>query len=60
MVSGRKIIKAEATNQETKDKVIVGEAEVDHPVSAYMFTCQAKEVTSKVSYADEFVPTPRL
>ncbi|RPB05353.1 hypothetical protein L873DRAFT_1785580 [Choiromyces venosus 120613-1] len=40
MVSGRKIIKVEATNKETQERVLVGEAEVEQPVSAYIFTGQ--------------------
>jgi len=37
MASGRKFIKAEATNKETQEKMVVGEAEVEHPVSAYVY-----------------------
>jgi len=37
MASGRKIIKAEATNKETQEKVIVGVADVEHPLSAYVY-----------------------
>ena len=40
MVSGRKIIKVEATNKETQEKALVGEAEVEQPGSAYIFTGQ--------------------
>ena len=43
MVSGRKIIKVEATNKETQEKVLVGEAEVEQPVSAYIFTGQGSQ-----------------
>jgi len=48
IVSGRKFIKVEATNKATQEKVVVEEAEVQHPVSAYMFTYKAKEARSKV------------
>ena len=43
MVSGRKIIKVEASNKETEDKVLVGEAEVEQPNSAYVFTGQGSQ-----------------
>lgn len=43
MVSGRKIIKVEASNKETEDKVLVGEAEVEQPVSSYVFTGQGSQ-----------------
>ncbi|RPB00290.1 hypothetical protein L873DRAFT_1900896 [Choiromyces venosus 120613-1] len=43
MVSDRKIIKVEATNKETQEKVLVGEAEVEQPVSAYIFTGQGSQ-----------------
>jgi len=43
MVSGRKIIKVEASNKETEDKVMLGEAEVEQPVSAYVFTGQGSQ-----------------
>ena len=43
MVSGRKIIKVEATKKETQEKVLVGEAEVEQPVSAYIFTGQGSQ-----------------
>ena len=43
MVSGRKIIKVETTNSETEEKVLVGEAEVEQPVSAYVFTGQGSQ-----------------
>lgn len=43
MVSGRKIIKIEASNKETEDKVLLGEAEVEQPVSAYVFTGQGSQ-----------------
>ncbi|MCJ1317053.1 beta subunit of fatty acid synthetase [Xylographa vitiligo] len=43
MVSGRKIIKVEASNKETEDKVLIGEAEVEQPVSAYVFTGQGSQ-----------------
>ena len=43
MVSGRKIIKVEASNKETEEKVLVGEAEVEQPVSSYVFTGQGSQ-----------------
>jgi fatty acid synthase subunit beta len=43
MVAGRKIIKVEASNKETEDKVLIGEAEVEQPVSAYVFTGQGSQ-----------------
>ena len=43
MISGRKIIKVEAENKETEDKVLIGEAEVEQPVSSYVFTGQGSQ-----------------
>ncbi|OAX82726.1 hypothetical protein ACJ72_02921 [Emergomyces africanus] len=43
MVAGRKIIKVEASNQATEEKVLLGEAEVEQPVSAYVFTGQGSQ-----------------
>lgn len=43
MVAGRKIIKVEASNQATEDKVLLGEAEVEQPVTAYVFTGQGSQ-----------------
>ncbi|KAI9845529.1 MAG: beta subunit of fatty acid synthetase, partial [Pleopsidium flavum] len=43
MVSGRKIIKVEASNKESEEKVLLGEAEVEQPVSAYVFTGQGSQ-----------------
>ncbi|CAG9939103.1 unnamed protein product [Clonostachys rosea f. rosea IK726] len=43
MVSGRKIIKVEASNKETEEKVLLGEAEVEQPVTAYVFTGQGSQ-----------------
>ena len=43
MVSGRKIIKVEASNKDTEAKVLTGEAEVEQPVSAYVFTGQGSQ-----------------
>ena len=43
MVAGRKIIKVEASNKETEEKVLVAEAEVEQPVSAYVFTGQGSQ-----------------
>jgi len=43
MVAGRKIIKVEVSNRETEDKVLLGEAEVEQPVTAYVFTGQGSQ-----------------
>lgn len=43
MVSGRKIIKVEGSNKETEEKVLLGEAEVEQPVTAYVFTGQGSQ-----------------
>ncbi|KAF1987054.1 beta subunit of fatty acid synthase [Aulographum hederae CBS 113979] len=43
MVSGRKIIKIEASNKETEEKVLLGEAEVEQPTSSYVFTGQGSQ-----------------
>lgn len=43
MVAGRKIIKVEASNAETEEKVLLGEAEVEQPVTAYVFTGQGSQ-----------------
>ncbi|CAJ2512314.1 Uu.00g053290.m01.CDS01 [Anthostomella pinea] len=43
MVGGRKIIKVEASNKETEDKVLLGEAEVEQPITAYIFTGQGSQ-----------------
>ncbi|GAM91484.1 hypothetical protein ANO11243_095350 [Dothideomycetidae sp. 11243] len=43
MVAGCKMIKVEASNKETEDKVLIGEAEVEQPVSAYVFTGQGSQ-----------------
>jgi fatty acid synthase subunit beta len=43
MVAGRKIIKVEAVNKETDDKVLLGEAEIEQPVTAYVFTGQGSQ-----------------
>jgi fatty acid synthase subunit beta len=43
MVAGRKIIKVEASNKETEEKVLTGEAEVEQPVSSYVFTGQGSQ-----------------
>ena len=40
MVSGRKTIRVETINPETEEKALFGEAEVEQPVSAYVFTGQ--------------------
>ncbi|KOS21665.1 Fatty acid synthase subunit beta [Escovopsis weberi] len=43
MVAGRKIIKLEASNAETEEKVLLGEAEVEQPATAYVFTGQGSQ-----------------
>ncbi|KAL9127697.1 MAG: hypothetical protein Q9217_003470 [Psora testacea] len=43
MVSGRKIIKIETANKETEEKVLLAEAEVEQPVSSYVFTGQGSQ-----------------
>ncbi|CCG83263.1 putative Fatty acid synthase beta subunit [Taphrina deformans PYCC 5710] len=43
MVNGKKIIKVETFNQETGNKVLEGTAEVEQPISAYMFTGQGSQ-----------------
>ncbi|KAH6659242.1 fatty acid synthase beta subunit dehydratase [Truncatella angustata] len=43
MISGRKIIKVEAINKETEDKVLLAEAEIEQPVTAYVFTGQGSQ-----------------
>ncbi|KAL6718228.1 beta subunit of fatty acid synthetase [Lecanora helva] len=43
MVAGRKIIKVEAIKKETEEKVMTGEAEVEQPVSSYVFTGQGSQ-----------------
>ena len=47
MVAGRKIIKVEASNKETEEKVLLGEAEVEQPVSRLM-SSPDKALRSKV------------
>ncbi|RMD41851.1 hypothetical protein DV735_g3277, partial [Chaetothyriales sp. CBS 134920] len=43
MVGGRKSIKVETSNKETGDKVLLAEAEVEQPVSSYVFTGQGSQ-----------------
>lgn len=43
MIAGRKIIKVEASKKETEDKVLLGEAEVEQPVTSYVFTGQGSQ-----------------
>lgn len=43
MVAGRKTIKVEAKNKDTDETVLLGEAEVEQPVSAYVFTGQGSQ-----------------
>jgi len=40
MVSGRKLVRFKATNKETQQKVLVGDVEAEHPISAYKFASQ--------------------
>ena len=41
MIAGRKVVKVEATVE--YEKVLIGEAEVEQPVSAYIFTGQGSQ-----------------
>lgn len=43
MINGRKIIKVESFKRETQEPVLVGEAEVEQPVSSYVFTGQGSQ-----------------
>jgi fatty acid synthase subunit beta len=43
MVSGRKIIRVEAINRDTDEKVLAGEAEIEQPRTAYIFTGQGSQ-----------------
>jgi fatty acid synthase subunit beta len=43
MVSGRKIIKVEVINRDSEEKVLIGEAEVEQPSTAYVFTGQGSQ-----------------
>jgi fatty acid synthase subunit beta len=43
MVSGRKIIKIEVFNRDSEEKVLIGEAEVEQPSTAYVFTGQGSQ-----------------
>lgn len=43
MVNGKKTIKVETFNTETGNKVIEGTAEIDQPVTAYVFTGQGSQ-----------------
>jgi malonyl CoA-acyl carrier protein transacylase len=43
MIAGRKIIKIEASKPEDEEKVLLGEAEVEQPVSSYVFTGQGSQ-----------------
>jgi len=47
MVNGKKIIKVETFNMETGGKVIEGTAEIDQPVTAYVFTGQGSQEQGK-------------
>ncbi|KAJ5975180.1 hypothetical protein N7481_008887 [Penicillium waksmanii] len=43
MIAGRKLIKVEAFNKETEEKVLDGEAEVEQPITSYVFTGQGSQ-----------------
>ncbi|ODV91402.1 hypothetical protein CANCADRAFT_32053 [Tortispora caseinolytica NRRL Y-17796] len=43
MINGRKIVSVEARNQETDTVVLSGEAEVEQPTSAFVFTGQGSQ-----------------
>ncbi|BDD63834.1 beta subunit of fatty acid synthetase [Monascus purpureus] len=43
MIAGRKIIKVEASNKESEDKLLLGEAEVEQPATSYVFTGQGSQ-----------------
>ncbi|KAL8243674.1 hypothetical protein R6Q59_009932 [Mikania micrantha] len=43
MIAGRKIIKIETSQKESGEKVLLAEAEVEQPVSAYVFTGQGSQ-----------------
>ena len=43
MVGGRKIIKVEAINKDSDEKVLLGTAEVEQPSTAYVFTGQGSQ-----------------
>ncbi|OLL25295.1 Fatty acid synthase subunit beta [Neolecta irregularis DAH-3] len=43
MVNGKKIVKVETFDQETSSKVLEGTAEIDQPLSAYVFTGQGSQ-----------------
>lgn len=43
MINGRKIIKIETKKVETEDLVLVGEAEIEQPVSTFVFTGQGSQ-----------------
>ncbi|KAK6458738.1 S-acyl fatty acid synthase thioesterase [Scheffersomyces xylosifermentans] len=43
MINGRKIIKVETKNVETDLPVLIGEAEIDQPITTYVFTGQGSQ-----------------
>jgi fatty acid synthase subunit beta len=43
MINGRKIIKVETKNVETEAVVLVGEAEIEQPITTYVFTGQGSQ-----------------
>ncbi|KAK9477444.1 acyl transferase domain-containing protein [Lipomyces japonicus] len=43
MIAGRKIIKVESTNKDTGEPVLIGQAEVEQPVSTFVFTGQGSQ-----------------
>jgi len=59
MASGRKMIKVVATNKETQEKVLVGEAEVEQPVSACILTGQGSQEKGMEMCLYDFSPVAR-
>ncbi|KAL5624375.1 hypothetical protein BROUX41_004435 [Berkeleyomyces rouxiae] len=43
MIAGRKLVKVVASNKESEEKVLLGEAEIEQPVTAYVFTGQGSQ-----------------
>ncbi|OUM53448.1 hypothetical protein BVG19_g2729 [[Candida] boidinii] len=43
MINGRKIVKVECKKAETGDVVLIGEAEIDQPVTTFVFTGQGSQ-----------------
>ncbi|KAI9826698.1 MAG: beta subunit of fatty acid synthetase [Phylliscum demangeonii] len=44
MIAGRKIIRVEATSQRSGEKVLTAEAEIEPPVTTYLFTGQGSQL----------------